>query len=116
MKAALKEGTGIASKRIKAIKLADKSEFGWRNVMSTCQTSWLQTPTTKKECIARREEGRKKIKDKRRRQPRPFTRGSSQPTVSNVSSNLQRTFEGHLAVRRDSNPSRRLGPCFKISI
>jgi len=29
----------------------------------------------------------RKIKDKRRRQPRPFTRGSSQPTVSNVSLN-----------------------------
>ena len=29
VKAALEEGTGIVSKRIKAIKLADKSEFGW---------------------------------------------------------------------------------------
>ena len=30
VKAALEEGTGIVSKRIKAIKLADKSEFGWQ--------------------------------------------------------------------------------------
>jgi len=29
VKAALEEGTGIVSKRIKAIKLAEKSEFGW---------------------------------------------------------------------------------------
>jgi len=32
VKAALEEGTGIVSKRIKAIKLADKSEFGWQTV------------------------------------------------------------------------------------
>ena len=32
MKAALEEGTGIVSKRIKAIKLADKNEFGWQTV------------------------------------------------------------------------------------
>ena len=32
VKAALKEGTVIVSKRVKAIKLADKSEFGWQTV------------------------------------------------------------------------------------
>ena len=29
VKTVLEEGTGIVSKSIKAIKLADKSEFGW---------------------------------------------------------------------------------------
>ena len=46
----------------------------------------------------------RKIKDKRRRQTRPLTRGSSQPTASNVSSNSQRHFAGDHAVRKDSNP------------
>ena len=32
MKTVLEEGTGIVSKRIKAIRLADKSEFGWQTV------------------------------------------------------------------------------------
>ena len=32
VKAALEEGTGILSERIKATKFADKSEFGWQTV------------------------------------------------------------------------------------
>ena len=32
VKAGVEEGTGIVYKRIKAIKLADKSEFGWQTV------------------------------------------------------------------------------------
>jgi len=32
VKGALEEGTGVVSNRITAIKLADKSEFGWQTV------------------------------------------------------------------------------------
>ena len=32
VKAALEEGTGIESKCIKAINLADKSDFGWQTM------------------------------------------------------------------------------------
>jgi len=32
VKAALEEGTGVVSKRIKASKVAEKSEFGWQTV------------------------------------------------------------------------------------
>ena len=47
VKAALEKGNGIVSKRIKSIKLADKSEFGWQT--STCQASWRQILTTKRD-------------------------------------------------------------------
>ena len=116
VKAALEEGTGIVSKRIKAIKLADKSEFGWQTVNEYLSDELASDSDDGKRMYRAERRAERKIKDKRRRQPRPFTRGSSQSTVSNVSSNSQRSFEGHHVVRRDSNPSRRLGPCFKISI
>ena len=115
VKTVLEEGTGIVSKRIKAIKLADKSEFGWQTVYEYLSDELASDSDDKKSMYrAERERGRK-IKDKRR-QPRPFTHGSSQPTASNVSSNSHGHFAGDHAVRKDSNPPPRLGPCFKISI
>ena len=116
VKAALEEGTGIVSKRIKAIKLADKSEFGWQTVNEYLSDELASDSDDEKRMYRAERRAERKIKDKRRRQPRPFTRGSSQPTASNVSSNSQRPFAGDHAVRKDSNPPRRLGPCFTISI
>ena len=116
VKAALEEGTAIVSKRIKVIKLADKSEFGWQTVNEYLSDELASDSDDGIRMYRAERRAERKIKDKRRRQSRPFTRGSSQPTVSNVSSNSQRSFESHHAVRRDSNPSRRLVPCFKISI
>ena len=116
VKAALEEGTGIVSKRIKAIKLADKSEFGWQTVNEYLSDELASDSDDEKRMYRAERRAEKKIKDKRRRQPRPFTCGSSRPTASNVSSNSQRPLASDHAVRKDSNPPRRLGPCFKISI
>ena len=116
VKTVLEEGTGIVSKRIKAIKLADKSEFGWQPVNEYLSDELASDSDGGKRMYGTERRAERKIKDKRRRQPRTFTRGGSQPTASNVSSNSQRHFAGDHAVRKDSNPPRRLGPCFKISI
>lgn len=52
----------------------------------------------------------KKIKDKRRRQYRPFTRGSSQSTFSNLFWNSQRSSAGDHAARKDvTRPSPTFG-------
>ena len=58
----------------------------------------------------------KKIKDKRRRENRSLTRGSSQPTSAKVFSNSQGSCAGDYAARKDANPPRRQGLCFKISV
>ena len=113
VKTVLEEGTGIVSKRIKAIKLADKSEFGWQTVNEYLSDELASDSEDEKRMYRAERRAERKIKD---RQTRPFTRGSSQPTASNVSSNSQRHFAGDHAVRKDSNTPRRLGPCFKISI
>ena len=61
VKAALDSGTEVVSKRIKVIKMADKSDFGWSTVnVNTFRTSWLQTPMTKRGCTWRREGLREK--------------------------------------------------------
>ena len=116
VKTVLEECTGTVSKRIKAIKLADKSEFGWQTVNEYLSDELASDSDDEKRMYRAERRAERKIKDKRRRQTRPFTRRSSQPTASNVSSNSQRHFAGDHAVRKDSNPPRRLGPCFKISI
>ena len=116
MKTVLEEGTGILSKRMKAIKLADKSEFVWQTVKEYLSDELASDSDDEKRTNRTERRAERKIKDRRRLRPRPFTRGSSQPTASNVSSNSQRHFAGDHAVRKDSNPLRRLGPCLKISI
>ena len=117
VKAALEEGTGIVSKRIKAIKFADKSEFGWQTVNEYFSDELASDSDDEKRMYRAERRAEKKIRDKRRRQFRPLTRGSSQPTFSKMFANLQRSASaGDHAARRDAVPPRRLGPCFKISV
>ena len=116
VKAALKEGTVIVSKRVKAIKLADKSEFGWQTVNEYLSDELASDSDDEKRMFRAERRAEKKVKDKRRRQHRPFTRRSSQPTFSNVSSYSQRSSSGDHVALKAGNPPPRLGPCFKISV
>lgn len=96
VKSTLEEGTSIISKHIKAIQLADKSKFGWQP-MNKYLSDVLATDSDHKKRMyhkVRRAERKIKGTGKCCRQPRPFTHGSSQPTSSNVSSNLQKPFAG----------------------
>ena len=78
--------------------------------------SLRQTLRTKKRMYLAERRAEKKIKDKRRCENRPLTRGSSQPTSAEVFSNSQGSSAGDYAARKDANPPRRQGPCFKISV
>ena len=117
MKAALEEGTGIVSKRMKAIKFADKSEFGWQTVNEYLSDELASDSDDEKRMYRAERRAEKKIKDKRSRQLRLLTRRSSQPPYSKMFSNSQRsTCADDHSARRDAVPPRRLGPCFKISV
>ena len=117
VKAALEEGTGIVSKRIKEIKFADKSEFGWQTVNEYLSDELASDSDDEKRMYRAERRAEKKIKDKRRRQLRPLNRGTSQPTFSKMFAISQRSASaGDHAARRDAVPPRRLGPCFKISV
>ena len=117
VKAVLKGGTGIVTQRIKAIKLADKSEFGWQSINEYLSDELASDSDDEKRMYGAERRAEKKIKDKRRRQYRPASpRGSFQPTFFNVSSHSKISSAGDHVARKDGNLARRLGPCFKISV
>ena len=116
VKAALKGGTGIVTQRIKATKLADKSEFGWQSINEYLSDELASDSDDEKRMYGSERRAEKKIKDKRRRQYRPSPRGSFQPTFLNVSSHSKILSAGDHVARKDGNLARRLGPCFKISV
>ena len=60
VKAALKEGTVIVSKRVKAIKLADKSDLVGKQSTSTYRMSLRLILTTRKGCFVQKGERRRK--------------------------------------------------------
>ena len=107
VKVALESSTELVSKRVKAIKLADKSEFGWATV-----NEYLSDDETRIYRAERRAE--RKINKEKRRRVRSDEKGSSTSSTSRAASS-SRFSSKDLAFRSESRPARRLGPCFKIS-
>ena len=67
VKVALESGIEVISKRVKAIKLADKSEFGWATVDEYLSDELASDSDDEKRIYrAERRAGRKIIKEKRR--------------------------------------------------
>ena len=111
VKVALESGTELVSKRVKAIKLADKSEFGWATVNEYLSDE-LASDSDRIYRAERRAE-RKINKEKRRRVRSDDKRTGSSSAFRTTSSS--RLSSDDLAPRSDARPARRLGPCFKIS-
>ncbi|PFX25174.1 hypothetical protein AWC38_SpisGene10212 [Stylophora pistillata] len=117
VKAALEEGTGIISKRIKAIEITYKSEFGWQNVNEYMSDELASDSDNEKRMCRAERRAERKIKEKRRRQPRPFTRGGSQSTASNVASNSQSPLQAIMhGVDNNTFLERAEGVCFSLGI
>lgn len=108
LKAALKEGTGIVFKRTKAIKLADKSEFGWQTLNEYLSDELASGFDDKKKDVSITRRGKLTISVVVN--TAPGVRGSFQPCTSNVSADSYRSSAGDHALRKDSNSLRRLGP------
>ena len=112
-KAALESGTELVSKRVKAIKLADKSEFGWATVNEYLSDELASDSDDGKRIYrAQRRAERKVARDKRRR-ARSGDKGSGFASTSRATS--FRYTSNDLVSRSEARPARRLGPCFKIS-
>ena len=60
VKAALDSGTEVVSKRIKLIKMADKSEFGWSTVNEYLSDELASNLMTRRGCTGRRDEPKEK--------------------------------------------------------
>ena len=114
VKVALESGTELVSKRVKGIKLADESEYGWVTVNEYLSDELASDSDDEKRIYrAERRAGRKINKEKRRR-VRSDEKGSGSSSV-NCAASSSRFSSKDLASRSEARPARRLGPCFKIS-
>ena len=110
VKVALESGIEVISKRVKAIKLADNSEFGWATVDEYLSDE-LASDSDDEKRIYRAE---RKINKEKRRRVRSDEKGSGSSSVHCAASS-SRFSSKDLASRSEARPARRLGLCFKIS-
>ena len=106
VKRSLEEGTKLVSKRIKAIKLADKSEFGWLTVNEYLSDELASDSDDEKRMYRSEKRAERKVKEDRRPQR---SASSSYRASSSYSSRNERSDD-----RFEPRP-RRLGRCFKLS-
>lgn len=103
-KRSLDESSELVLKRIKAIKLADKSEYGWATVNEYLSDELASDSEDEKRIYRSEERAKRKAKEKQRQRKE------------------KRANYDKVASARDSSRSRsggtikQLGPCFKISI
>ena len=98
----ISEGVELVQKRVKAIKLADKSEYGWATVNEYLSDELASDTDDEKRIYRSERRAEKKHRDKQRQKMKNLSRfKASQPSRGNSQS---------LGV------GRKLGPCFKISI
>ncbi|KAK3697821.1 hypothetical protein QZH41_003093 [Actinostola sp. cb2023] len=103
LKRSLEEGSQLVAKRIKAIKLADKSEYGWLTVNEYLSDELASDTDDEKRIYRSEKRAEKKAKDKQ--QQKLMTRRPTYQTTASASSYVS-----------SERPTKRLGPCFKISI
>ena len=98
------EGADLVQKRVKAIKLADKSEYGWATVNEYLSDELASDTDDEKRIYRSEKRAEKKYKDKQRQRLRNVSK-STPPSSLQAPRGLQALGVG-----------RKLGPCFKISI
>ena len=114
VKAALDAGTEVVSKRIKVIKMADKSYFGWSTVNEYLSDELASNSDDEKRMYRAERRAERKIKDRRRRFRPADRNGSASSTSAAFSSPSGPSCSASGQFnRRVFSSSQRLGPCFK---
>ena len=114
VKAALDSGTEVVSKRIKVIKMADKSDFGWSTVNEYLSDELASNSDDEKRMYRAERRAKRKTKE-RRCLLRPADRkecASLTSTTFSSHSGPSYTASGH-PNRTVCSPSQRLGPCLR---
>lgn len=115
-KAALNEGIELILHRMKLIKLADKSEFGWGTVNEYVSDELASNSDDEKrmERSEKRAEKKVKLKKRSRRSTRPFNYLQSQFGPSTGNQQQQSAFHQlPLDGQRGTTSKFRTGPCFR---
>ena len=84
MKRSLEEGTQLVEKRIKAIKLVDKSEYGWLTVNEYLSDELASDSEDEKRIYCSERRAEKKVKEKQR--AKKGSRFTAARSVSNTNS------------------------------
>ena len=116
VKAALDSGTEVVSKRIKVIKMADRSDFGWSTANEHLSDELASNSEDEKRLYRAERRAERKTKERRRRFC-PADRkesASSTSTAFSSCSGPSYTASGQPS-RTVYSPSQRLGPRSKIS-
>ena len=114
VKVALESGADLVSKRVKAIKLADKSEFGWATVNEYLSDELASDSDDEKRIYRAERRAERKINKEKRRRVRSDDKRAGSSSAFRVASS-SRFSSVDVASRSEARPARRLGPCFKIS-
>ena len=107
----VESGTELVSERIKAVKLADKSEFGWATVNEYLSDELASDSDDEKRIYRAERRAERKVNKEKRRRSRPGEKGNSSTTAFRSASS-PRYSSNDLASRPEARPARRLGPCF----
>ena len=114
VKVALESGTELVSKYVKAIKLADKSEFGWATVNEYLSDELASGSDDEKRNYRAERGAERKINKEMHRRVCSDEKGSGSSSVFRAASSSRFSCKD-LASRSEARPACRLGPCFKIS-
>ena len=106
----LEESTTILRKRIKTIKLADKSEFGWATVAEYLSDELASDTDDEKRIFRSEKRAEKKFKERQR-----VRRGKAVAAARNRERQMASTSTSS-SISQWHPIRKQLGPCFKISI
>ena len=117
-KTAIEEGIALVTKRMKVIKIADKSQYSWATVQEYLSDELASDSEDEKRLFRSERRAEKKVKRSQKYQHQRFqpyppfnpNHRSSLPT-SDANSNTGSRFGRDLGVR-----GRQIGPCFKLSV
>ena len=121
--AIIEEGIALATKRMKVIKIADKSQYSWATVQEYLSDELASDSEDEKRLFRSERRAEKKVKEAKKKRSQKFQNQRYQPyppfnpnrrpslPTSDTNSNTGSRFGRDLGVR-----GRQIGPCFKISV
>ena len=118
-KSAIEEGIALVTKRMKIIKIADKSEYSWATVQEYLTDELASNSDDEKGLFRSEKRAERKLKESKKKRVRRSDRGF-QPYPSSDrhdSADWRAHFgRGSVSFVRGQPVSRQISPCFRISV
>ena len=124
-KTAIEQGMALVSKRMKLIKITDKSQYSWATVQEYLLDEVASDSDDGKRLFRSEKGAEKKVKESKKKkrlqrlyryQPYPYSNPDRRASsISNVQSDSRHHFTRGSDVRGQPL-TRQIGPCFKLSI